>query len=197
MYLPKNSLQQLATGRLLPLCLLVSLAVGCTQKKDDAQPLANKQLPSRFCFGRPATAAQIAAIDIDVRPDGQGLPPGSGTVPEGRAIYAAKCASCHGATGVEGPYNRLVSSDTSKAKAIGNYWPYATTLFDYIRRAMPFNAPGSLSNDEVYHLTAYLLHANGLVAADIVMNAANLPKVVMPAKDLFVPDDRTGGAEIR
>lgn len=197
MYLRKNLPQQLATGRLLPLCLLVLLAVGCAQKKDDAQPLANKQLPSRFGFGRPATAAQIAAVDIDVRPDGQGLPPGSDTVPEGRAIYAAKCASCHGATGVEGPYNRLVSSDTSRAKAIGNYWPYATTLFDYIRRAMPFNAPGSLSNDEVYHLTAYLLHANGLVAADIVMNAANLPKVVMPAKDLFVPDDRTGGAEIR
>ncbi|RPD47288.1 c-type cytochrome [Paracnuella aquatica] len=197
MYLRKNLPQQLATGRLLPLCLLVLLAVGCAQKKDDAQPLANKQLPSRFGFGRPATAAQIAAVDIDVRPDGQGLPPGSGTVPEGRAIYATKCASCHGATGVEGPYNRLVSSDTSRAKAIGNYWPYATTLFDYIRRAMPFNAPGSLSNDEVYHLTAYLLHANGLVAADIEMNAANLPKVVMPAEDLFFPDDRTGGAEIR
>ncbi|WP_132053743.1 c-type cytochrome [Pseudocnuella soli] len=196
MYLPKNFSQQLATGRLLPLCLLFTLLFSCAPNQRNNEVVQMVQ-PSRFGFGRPATAAQIAAIDIDVRPDGQGLPPGSGTVPEGRAIYAAKCASCHGATGVEGPYNRLVSSDTSKAKAIGNYWPYATTLFDYIRRAMPFNAPGSLSNEEVYHLTSYLLHANGLVAADIEMNAANLPKVVMPAKDLFVPDDRTGGAEIR
>lgn len=182
--------------RLLP-CLLLLLTIGCAQKEEDAQPLANERLPERFGFGRPATAEQIAAIDIDVRPDGHGLPPGSGTVPEGRSIYAEKCASCHGVNGVEGPYNRLVSSDTSKAKAIGNYWPYATTLFDYIRRAMPFNAPGSLTNDEVYHLTAYLLHANGLVDSATVMNAQSLPKVVMPAKELFVPDDRTGGPEIR
>jgi len=156
--------------------------------------------PKSFGIGRSASAGEIDLIDIDVRPDGKGLPAGSGTVKSGKEIYALKCAACHGATGTEGPNDRLVVGDTTKArriKAIGNYWPYATTIFDYVRRAMPFNQPGSLTNEEVYSLTAYLLNANGLIAEKTVMNAVSLPKVKMPAQNRFVPDDRTGGSEIR
>ncbi|PSR57274.1 sulfite oxidase [Adhaeribacter arboris] len=161
--------------------------------------------PTSFGFGKPATAQEIALLDIDVRPDGKGLPGGSGTVLAGKAVYAVKCAACHGKTGVEGPNNRLVSvvetdaagTENNKEKTIGNYWPYATTLFDYIRRAMPFNAPGSLTNEEVYALTAFLLNANKIIPAEAFMNAETLPKVVMPAQKLFVPDDRKGGPEVR
>ena len=155
---------------------------------------------THFGFGRPATATDITRLDIDVRPDGAGLPKGSGTVLTGKAIYATKCAVCHGATGTEGPQGALVSpaGDTArKVKTIGNYWPYATTVFDYIRRAMPYNQPGSLTDDEVYSLTAFLLHANRIVNADAVMNRQTLPKVVMPAQKLFIPDDRRGGPEVR
>lgn len=138
-------------------------------------------------------------MSIAVRPDGRGLPPGSGDVPSGRALYAEKCAGCHGLTGKEGPEQRLVApmGDTTKAKAIGNYWPYATTLFDYIRRAMPRNAPGSLDAHEVYSLTAYLLNANRVIDSTAVMSAATLPKVSMPAKPYFVRDNRTGGPTVR
>lgn len=158
---------------------------------------ATDNWPAKFGFGRAASGKEIDSLNIDVRPDGQGLPAGEGHVQEGKAIYAAKCASCHGANGVEGPYNHLVATDTSKAKTIGNYWPYATTVFDYIKRAMPFNAPGSLTNNEVYHLTAYLLHANHLIDSTTVVNAQSLPKVVMPAKSLFVEDNRVETTEIR
>lgn len=157
--------------------------------------------PAHFGFGRSATAAEIAALDIDVRPDGKGLPKGEGTAGEGKAIFQQKCAACHGATGSEGPNDRLVVGDTTaggrRIKAIGNYWPYATTVFDYIRRAMPFNQPGSLTDEEVYSLTAYLLNANGLLAENAKLNAKTLPKIKMPARDRFVPDDRKDGPEIR
>ncbi|MFC5412589.1 c-type cytochrome [Larkinella bovis] len=156
--------------------------------------------PARFGLGRPATAQEIAVVDIDVRPDGTGLPPGSGTVPAGQVLYAAQCVACHGATGTENATlgGRLVAtSPQDRQKAIGNYWPYATTLFDYIRRAMPFNAPGSLSDQEVYSLTAYLLCLNKIVDSTAVMNAQTLPQVVMPARQFFVPDDRKGGREIK
>ncbi|QMU29702.1 c-type cytochrome [Adhaeribacter radiodurans] len=165
----------------------------------------SSEWPASFNFGKPATSQEIALLDIDVRPDGKGLPQGSGTVLAGKAIYAVKCAACHGKTGIEGPNNRLVSvtdseiagAESSKEKTIGNYWPYATTLFDYIRRAMPFNAPGSLTNEEVYALTAFLLNANKIIPPEAKMNAITLPKVVMPAQKLFVPDDRRGGSEVR
>lgn len=152
-----------------------------------------------FGFGRPATPREIATLDIAIRPDGRGLPAGSGTARAGRAIYAVKCAACHGKSGIEGPYSRLVGpmGDTTRAKTIGNYWPYATTLFDYTRRAMPFNAPGSLTNDEVYSLTAFLLAANHIIDSGEVITAHNLARIVMPAKKLFIPDDRKGGPEIR
>lgn len=159
---------------------------------------------ARFGFGRPATAQEIAAWDIDVRPDGTGLPSGQGDVKKGKLLYALKCAACHGVDGIEKPGVKLpggaLVGDTlasSRPKTIGNYWPYATTLFDYVRRAMPYNLPGSLSNDEVYSITAYLLSANKIIKDDAVLNTKNLYKVIMPAKKLFVMDDRKGGPEIK
>ena len=155
--------------------------------------------PKSFGFGRAASSEEIAEIDIDVRPDGHGLPSGSGSAAKGRTIYSTKCASCHGKNGTEGPYSILVGAmgDTIKAKTIGNYWPYATTLFDYVRRAMPYNMPGSLSNNEVYDLTAFLLYKNKIIDSATIINAVSLPKVKMPAQTLFVNDDRGGGAEVR
>ena len=155
--------------------------------------------PASFGIGRTATAKEIQAWDISIRPDGKGLPEGSGDVATGSAIYQVKCAACHGKSGKEGPYARLIApmGDTTKTKAIGNYWPYATTLFDYTRRAMPYNAPGSLTAGEVYSLTAFLLYANKIIDSTTVMTAASLPKVIMPARQYFVPDDRKGGPEIR
>lgn len=163
------------------------------------------QPPARYDIGRAATLAEIAAIDIDVRPDGTGLAAGSGTSSAGATIYASKCAQCHGATGKEGPNDVLVgrvpgdgfpfAADPKVPHTIGNYWPYATTVFDYIRRAMPTTAPGSLTNDEVYALTAFLLHANGIIDAGAVMDKTSLPKVAMPAKKYFVPDARKQAAE--
>ncbi len=156
--------------------------------------------PMTYGIGRPATQAEIAAWDIDVGPDGAGLPSGRGTAAEGAPIYALRCASCHGKSGREGPNDVLVgrytgpgfpfSKDVNLPRTIGNYWPYATTVFDYIRRAMPPNAPGSLKDDEVYALVAQLFVWNELIPADAVMDAASLPKVVMPARDRFVPDAR-------
>ena len=155
--------------------------------------------PASFGFGHLSTPDKIKTLDISVRPDGKGLPPGSGNASAGAKIYQLKCAACHGKTGVEGPYARLVGpmGDTTKAKTIGNYWPYATTIFDYTRRAMPYNAPGSLSADELYSLTAFLLHANKIIDSTRLMTAESLPRVEMPAKKFFVPDDRKGGGEIR
>jgi mono/diheme cytochrome c family protein len=162
--------------------------------------LKTDSLPTRFGFGKPATVAQITPLDIDVRPDGQGLPLGSGTATTGAVIFAAKCAACHGAGGVGGPNGSLVTTTPAPGKrpekVIGNYWPYATTVFDYIRRAMPFSQPGSLTNEEAYSLTAYLLTANKLLDEKAVLNTQTLPKVVMPAQKLFVPDDRKAGPEI-
>jgi S-disulfanyl-L-cysteine oxidoreductase SoxD len=167
-------------------------------KTQPAKP-ATKE-PATFGIGRPATPAEIVALDIDVGPDGAGLPPGRGTSADGAPIYAARCAGCHGKTGKEGPNDVLVgrlpgdafpfARDPRAPKTIGSYWPYATTVFDYIRRAMPPDAPGSLKDDEVYGLVAYLLVLNELVPADAVIDATSLPKVKMPAHDRFVPDKR-------
>jgi S-disulfanyl-L-cysteine oxidoreductase SoxD len=163
--------------------------------------LSSAQTPARLGIGRPATPAEIAALDIDVGPDGAGLPPGRGTAADGAPIYAARCAGCHGKTGKEGPNDTLVgrlpgdefpfARDPRAPKTIGSYWPYATTVFDYIRRAMPPDKPGSLTDQEVYHLTAYLLALNDLIPADGAIDAASLPKVKMPARDHFKPDTRT------
>jgi mono/diheme cytochrome c family protein len=155
--------------------------------------------PASFGFGRAATDAEIKLWDEDIMPDGTGLPEGSGNVPAGKLIYLSKCAACHGNTGREGPQNVLVGvyGDTTKAKTIGNYWSYATTVFDYVRRTMPYTQPGSLSNDEVYALTAFLLNANGIIDSTVVLNRKNLAGIEMPARKLFVKDDRSGGPEIR
>lgn len=155
--------------------------------------------PARFGFGAEASEARVAMWDIDVRSDGAGLPPGAGTVEEGRVVFESLCVECHGATGVEGPNDRLVGRDPwgetgPAAQTIGSYWPYATTLFDYLRRAMPHLTPGLLSSDQTYAVIAYLLYLNEIVPEDAVMDAETLPAVVMPARDRFVPDDRQGGS---
>jgi mono/diheme cytochrome c family protein len=174
-------------------------------RSSELLPLADTtKWPKSFGFGHTPTAQEIAAWDIAVRPDGKGLPKGQGDAEKGKALYATKCVACHGANGIETPGAKLPApalvSDTipkSRPKTIGNYWPYATTLFDYVRRAMPYNQPGSLTNDEVYSITAYLLNANKIIKTGIVLNAQNLPKIVMPAKKLFIMDDRKGGREVK
>ncbi|WP_207512967.1 c-type cytochrome [Longitalea luteola] len=158
--------------------------------------------PASFGLGRPASAAAIAAMDIDVRPDGVGLPAGEGNAIMGKAVYMAKCVACHGTETTPGDAKLLgpvlISSHPGKkAKTIGNYWPYATTLFDYVRRAMPYNEPGTLTNEEVYQVTAFLLAANKVIDEQQLVNAQTLPNIRMPAQQRFVPDDRKGGPEIR
>lgn len=164
---------------------------------DDGLEDYRKTWPGRFDMGKPADAKFIAKWDIDVRPDGKGLPKeGAGTVKSGAVLYQTKCAACHGVNGYEGPYDKLVSDSTGK-NTIGNYWPYASTIFDYVRRAMPFNAPGSLTDQEVYDITAYLLYRNKIIEADDVINSETLPQIEMPALKRYVIDDRKGGQEIR
>ena len=185
------------------LAAVVLVHVGCASTR----PVAPAAAPSPFGFGRAATADEIQAWHIDVHPDGAGLPPGRGTVAQGATVYAAKCAMCHGEKGQDGPLDRLVGReprtgfpfgrDPSLDLTIGNYWPYATTLYDYTNRAMPWTLPGSLEPDEVYGLVAYLLFLNEIVPADAVMDATTLPRVVMPARDRFVRDNRRGGRELR
>jgi S-disulfanyl-L-cysteine oxidoreductase SoxD len=150
----------------------------------------------RLGFGRPAQPDEIQRENIDVRPDGQGLSVGSGVSADGALIFAAKCAGCHGANGEGTPSGpRLVDPTPFKAgvnqPTIGNYWPYATTVWDYIHRAMPFDAPGSLSSDEVYALTAYLLAQNAIIGSNDRMDARSLPAVKMPNQASFTaPDPR-------
>lgn len=148
-------------------------------------------------IGTPVSAADVAAWDIDVAPDGRGLPAGSGDVATGARIFAAKCAACHGANGegligdaLTGGQGTLTSANPKRT--VGSYWPYATTLFDYIRRAMPYNAPQSLSADEVYALSAWILNRNGIVPDDARLDARTLAAVRMPNRDGFVPDPRPG-----
>jgi len=146
-----------------------------------------------YDFGRRATPDEIVPWDIDVRPDGKGLPEGSGTVAQGKQVFAENCAVCHGDNGVGGIKDRLAGGQGTLAsdaplKTVGSYWPYATTLFDYIHRAMPYQAPGSLSNDDTYAVAAYILSLNGILPADGKLDRDNLPKVRMPNRDGFVPE---------
>ncbi len=161
-----------------------------------AHEQSSARTPAPLGIGRAATPDDIRKIDIDAMPDGRGLPPGQGTVAEGAAVYAAKCQSCHGANGEGGKFDRLAGKDPA-VKTIGNYWPYATTIYDYTFRSMPFTQPGTLTPNEVYGLVAYLLHLNEIVPENAVMDATTLPKVKMPARDKFVRDDRTGGKVIK
>jgi mono/diheme cytochrome c family protein len=146
-------------------------------------------------LGKPVGPADITAWDISIQPDGTGLPPGAGTSADGARIYAEKCAQCHGPDGkggVTGVFSApLVGGDpitdiAASMKRIANFWPYATTLFDYIRRGMPWQQPMTLANDEVYSLTAYILAVNKLIGENDTMNAQTLPKVRMPNRDGFI-----------
>lgn len=190
--------------------VVTALAAGCVgmgggmgAKNAQGIPLgasarhAVQPLPDKPRFGQPVSEAELAAWDIDIRTsDGRGLPPGRGTVAEGRQLYAAKCAACHGAEAKGGPvYGGMVGgigSFTTSRRVVtpGSMYPYAPILFDYIRRAMPMDRPQTLAVDEVYALSAYLLHLNGLVPAEAVMDARSLPAVRMPNRDGFIVDDR-------
>jgi cytochrome c len=146
-----------------------------------------------YDFGRPATPEEIKVWDIDIRPDGAGLPEGSGTGERGMAIYEENCAACHGSNGQGGIKDRLVGgigtlASDNPVKTVGSYWPYATTLFDYVRRAMPYPAPGTLSDDDTYALVAYMLSLNGIVSMDTKLDKGNLPGIKMPNRDGFIPE---------
>ncbi|WP_082559279.1 c-type cytochrome [Methylobacterium sp. Leaf94] len=150
---------------------------------------------TRYGIGRPATAAEVAAWNIDIDRDGRKLPAGRGSVAQGGALFAERCASCHGAKGEGGLGDRLVGGQGTLAsaqpvKTVGSFWPYAPTLFDYVRRAMPMDAPQSLTDDEVYAVVGYLLNLNGLLPDDAVLEARSLAAVRMPNRDGFVPDPR-------
>jgi cytochrome c len=153
------------------------------------------QAQGRYDIGRPATPAEIAGWNIDIDRYGHNLPPGSGSVSHGREVFAQQCAACHGANGEGGIGEQLVGGQGTLAtpkpvKTVGSYWPYAPTLFDYIRRAMPQNAPESLSNDDVYAVSAYILNLNGLLSADAILDARTLSEVKMPNRKMFVDDPR-------
>jgi hypothetical protein len=142
-------------------------------------------------LGTALSQADVARWDLTIFPDGRGLPPGRGTAVEGRDVYAQKCASCHGEKGEGATAEELVGepappSADNPSKAIGSYWPYPTTIFDFIRRGMPPGAPGSLSTDQIYAVTAYLLAANKIIADSDEINAQTLPKIKMPNRDGFI-----------
>lgn len=151
-----------------------------------------------YGFGSDVSAVEIAAVDIDAMPDGRGLPSGEGGYEARKAVYATKCAACHGQNleGGKGTGGAALiggrGSLTSGApkKTVESYWPYASTLFDYVRRAMPFNAPGSLSNDEIYAVSAFVLAEGNIIDKSAAMNATTLPKVEMPNRDGFIADPR-------
>lgn len=163
-----------------------------------ADPSASPGTDANFGIGRPATEAEIAAIDIDVMPDGTGLPDGHGSFAEGQALYAEKCAACHGEelegikeTGAPALIGGRGSLATPKpVKTVESYWPYASTLYDYVHRAMPLTEPGSLTPDEVYALSAFILGRGGVIPESSTLDAAAMRQVVMPNADGFVSDPR-------
>ncbi|MCH8071712.1 MAG: cytochrome c [Proteobacteria bacterium] len=142
-------------------------------------------------LGQELTARELAAVDFTIMPDGDGLPAGAGNAVTGRDIYNQNCLACHGENGTGGVNDVLSGGHGSLTgprpqKTVGSYWPYATTIFDYLRRAMPFQMPGSLSNDDIYAVTAYLLFVNDIIAEDTEIDARSLPQVKMPNRDNFV-----------
>ncbi len=207
-------------GRLRPAAVVLTLLAGCgpaagtdrpngeanrpdvdAVAADLAERAASEPIPASFALGRRASEQEIAQLDIHIMPDGRGLPEGSGTVAAGAALYAGKCGACHGFQGEGTPLGAaLIASDPQvgfSRRVVGHYWPYATTAFDYIRRAMPWDAPGTLSNDEVYSVVAFILARNGVIAEDAVLDADGLRSIEMPALDRFVMDDRMGTNRVR
>jgi cytochrome c len=149
----------------------------------------------KYHVGRTPSDEDTRALGIVVAPDGTGLPDGSGTAVEGKAVFTARCASCHGAKGEGGDGPPLVGgkgtlNTATPKRTVGSYWPYATTVWDYVNRAMPFNQPGTLTHDEVYAVAAYVLFLNDIVAEKQVLNAKSLPLIKMPNRDGFVSDPR-------
>lgn len=178
--------------------LIVGVAGAVLALASAGAALAQQGYGGPYGFGTPATEEEIAAVDIDAMPDGRGLPPGSGSWEQGREVYMAQCAACHGEQ-LEGIAelggDKLIGGRGSLAggspvKTVESYWPYATTLFDYVKRAMPLPAPGSLSDDEVYAVSAFILAEAGVIGRDQVIDATTLPEVEMPNRDGFVPDPR-------
>lgn len=156
----------------------------------------------KYKVGRPATAEEIKATDQFMAPDGTGLPPGKGTAAEGRDIYSRRCARCHGAQGQgdeEGPLagGKGTLNTAKPLRTVGSFWPYATTIYDYVHRAMPFDNPGLLDANQTYSVVALILHFNGIIGEKDEMNAQTLPKVKMPNRDGFIKDNRpdTGKAK--
>ena len=149
----------------------------------------------QYGLGRPAAEQEVKAADITIAPDGSNLPPGEGTVADGAQLYERTCRECHGPEGKGSEETGFIGAPQDlrgekPSKTVGSYWPYATTLYDYIRRAMPFKTPGSLSNEQVYAVTAYILSLNGLLPADGSLNAEKLKQIEMPNRNGFVPDPR-------
>jgi cytochrome c len=183
-----------AKTRLSTTCLIAVLATGLLSA--GAVTAADGQ--ARFGFGEVATEQDIAAVNIDVMPDGRGAPPGEGSHAEGKEIYVAKCASCHGVdlggvpeTGGAALIGGRGSLDSgSPKKTVESYWPYASTVFDFVKRAMPLNAPGSLDDAEVYAVTAYILGEADIIDKSAVLDAQGIGEVRMPNRDGFVPDPR-------
>src|SRR6266567_636048 len=150
---------------------------------------------SKYGVGRAATPEEVKAWDISISPNGTGLPEGSGTAVQGKDVYASKCAKCHGGQGQGGDEGPLAGGQGTlrgpkPLKTVGSYWPYATTLFDYTSRAMPFKQPGTLTHNQVYALVAFVLQLNGIVGENAVMDAKTLPQVKMPNRSGFVRDPR-------
>jgi S-disulfanyl-L-cysteine oxidoreductase SoxD len=173
---------------------IAATVVGVTLVAQAFGPALSAQSPT-FAIGHAPSADQLKQIDIDVTPDGKGLPPGSGTAAKGKDVYTRRCETCHGPTGREGPQEILAGGKGSLAtdrpqKTVGSYWPYATTLWDYINRAMPFDHPSTLTPDEVYSAAAYVLFLNGIVGEQDVLDQTTLPKIQMPNRNGFVSDPR-------
>ena len=170
----------MSTHRVFGLALILAIGPGALAQ----------QAPS---LGKSVTASELEKLDVTVLPNGDGLPDGEGNAVDGAVVYQNHCFACHGREGQDGINDRLAGGHGSltgdqPVKTLGSYWPYATTVFDYVRRAMPFNTPGVLTNDELYAVTAYLLHVNGVVGEQEVMNAKTLPDVQMPNSENFVWD---------
>ena len=176
----------MCTRRRIACAAVLVLLAACAGQR--ATPTAKSP-----ALGEPMAAADIARYDISIPPSGAGLPRGSGTARAGAAVYQQKCQACHGAKGAGKPADALAGGMGSlgtktPVRTVGSYWPYATTLFDYVRRAMPITNPLSLTDEETYAVTAYVLYLNGIIGEDVAIDAQSLPQVRMPNRDGFISD---------